>query len=60
MRESSGSLIQGKNPKHINGLYSFFYFDQFQGNLGRFEPDLEVVDESKVTKFESKMENISA
>jgi hypothetical protein len=45
--------MQGKNPKHINGLYSFFDFDRFQGDFGWFEPDLEVVEASKMANFES-------
>jgi len=46
--------MQGKNPKHINGLYSFFDFDRYQGNFGWFEPHLEVVEDSKTASFESE------
>jgi hypothetical protein len=56
-RQASGSLMQEKNSKHINGLYSFFDFDRFQGDLVRFEPDLEVVDESKMANSESESAN---
>ena len=49
-----GNVMQGKNSKHINGLYSFFEFGRFQGDFRWFEPGLEVAEDSKMTNFESE------
>lgn len=53
MRQASGSLMQGKNPKHINGLYSFFDFDRYEGDFGWFVTAFRIAYESKVGGFES-------
>jgi len=53
MRYVHGNFMQGKNSKHINGLYSFFGFGSFQGKVGWFESDFGVVVENKMANFES-------
>jgi hypothetical protein len=58
-RQASGLLMQGKNSKHINDLYSFFDIDRYQGNFGWFEPDFGVVEARKIRIPNRKMPNIS-
>ena len=53
MNSTLGDFMQGKNSKHINGLYSFFDFDRFQVFFGRIEPAFRIACESKVGSFES-------